>query len=238
MSPSMFNSSNNKSGLAIKTSQFKPTKTQITSNNNDDEMNEDEYDYEESNNNNNNNNKQFNKRFSNNNNNEELTAYPLDLTVKSNSNAQQQILSKKIKLENNLDFYSHLKPTNTNNNNNNSDSENLLNRKHLTTSTLNLLKQQQSSPLKNIQSIAESYLINNNNNSQIINDNKHSPNSSCSFQRPSSTPSPSLSINSNNTPMSNSNHNCNNHGYCNDGQCYCDEGFTGEICQYRKNKIK
>lgn len=109
---------------------------------------------------------------------------PLDLTVKTNLKS----LNKKIKLEN--DFYS-IKP-----NNSTSDSENnMINSRKM---SLNQSKQQiAGSPLKNIQSIAEQYLI------QSHDFKQQSPNS-CSFQRPSSTPSPSLSINSNNTSLTSS----------------------------------
>lgn len=245
MSPSMFQSSSsstpkNLSGMSIKASQFKPmlhNHHQMTSNNktslakqnenqsdnesdeemmlndelmmNEEDMVDDEMNQDET------------RKLTKTNLDETATAYPLDLTVKTQSassnkfNQQQQVsLNKKIKLESN-DFYSNLmmKP-----NNSTSDSENMLmNRKISSSSTVSTasslmhskshsMNPMLSSPLKNIQSIADSYLISQQLQQQQQQQEKllmqqQSPNSS--FQRPASTPSPSLSIASQNmsTPL-------------------------------------
>ena len=133
---------------------------------------------------------------------------PLDLTVKTQKVSKTTLATapglhtKKIKLES--DF---------------SDAENYGNesKKHFMNNANNLMsaalnQSNSSSPLKHIQSIAESYLMNQYDSAALNQAGfkstfglQPSPTSSSPFQRPSSTPSPSLSINNNNNNNSTSN---------------------------------
>ncbi len=123
-----------------------------------------------------------NKRL-NNDNNSDSSAYPLDLTVKTQqpnrmASGNFQSNTKRIKVESN-DF--------THNNSEDNDFVKAT-KKVLAASSSSMV-----SPLKHIQSIADAYLMSQFDQQSNKYSNLQSPTNSNSFQRPSSTPSPALS---------------------------------------------
>lgn len=154
--------------------------------------------------------KQGHKRF-----NEE--SFPLDLTVKTNSNKQNVKLmfsNKKIKVENDLNNTQNYSDAENSDSlkisskisDNNNNSKPLLEKQYFNHNSISALSNSNpnsQSPLKHIQSIADAYLISqfdqnykNTFSFPLQQSQQQSPTNSNSFQRPSSTPSPALSNNS------------------------------------------
>lgn len=137
-------------------------------------------------------------------------SFPLDLTtsrLSANMNkSAMDINCKKVKIERHdlmLESDDGENSTECNNNINNSNKPNknfsLRNNKATNNNNTTALN---ASPLKHIQSIADAYLISQLDHAGYKSFQQQSPSSTNSFQRPSSTPSPSLSNSGNNNTTS------------------------------------